>query len=68
MGTAGRETLASPRLDALIDRRLDWDFAEQRFCLFLQRETEARRKTSLRAADRKRVRNPKRHKAATARH
>jgi Fe-Mn family superoxide dismutase len=55
-------------LDALIDRRLDWDFAEQRFCLFLQRETEARRKASLRAADRKRVRNPKRHKAATARH
>jgi Fe-Mn family superoxide dismutase len=54
-------------LDALIDRRLDWDFAEQRFCLFLQRESEARRKTSLRAADRKRLRNPKRHRAATAR-
>jgi hypothetical protein len=36
-------------LDALIDRRLDWDFAEQRFCLFLQRESEVRRKTSFRA-------------------
>jgi Fe-Mn family superoxide dismutase len=24
-------------LDALIDRRLDWDFAEQRYCLVLQR-------------------------------
>ena len=41
-------------LDALIDRRLDWDFAEQRFCLFLQRESQVRRKTSFRAGDRKR--------------
>jgi superoxide dismutase, Fe-Mn family len=54
-------------LDALIDRRLDWDFAEQRFCLFLQRETEARRKTSLRTGDRNLIRNTKRHSAAAAR-
>ena len=39
-------------LDALIDRRLDWDFAEQRFRLVLQPETQARRKTSFRAGDR----------------
>lgn len=54
-------------LDALIDRRLDWDFAEQRFCLLQQRESEARRKTSFGATDRKRIRNRKRHKATTAR-
>ena len=54
-------------LDALIDRRLDWDFAEQRFCLFLQRESEARRQPSSRAGDRKRSRYPKRRKAAAAR-
>ena len=55
-------------LDALIDRRLDWDFAEQRFCLVLQRESEARRKTSLRAGDRKRSRHSKQlRKAATSR-
>jgi Fe-Mn family superoxide dismutase len=54
-------------LDALIDRRLDWDFAEQRFCLLLQRESEARRKISFGATDRKRIRNRKRHKATTAR-
>jgi superoxide dismutase, Fe-Mn family len=54
-------------LDALIDRRLDWEFAEQRFRLVLQRETPARRKTSIRAADRKRSRHPKQPpKAATA--
>ena len=46
-------------LDALIDRRLDWDFAEQRFCLVLQRESQARRKTSFRAGDRKRSRHSK---------
>ena len=55
-------------LDALIDRRLDWDFAEQRFCLVLQRETQAQRKTSSRAGDRKRSRHPKQQrKAATSR-
>ena len=55
-------------LDALIDRRLDWEFAEQRFRLVLQRDTQARRKTSLRAGDRKRSRHHKqRRKAATAR-
>jgi Fe-Mn family superoxide dismutase len=54
-------------LDALIDRRLDWDFAEQRFRLFLQRESEARRQTSSRAGDRKRHRHLKRRKPATAR-
>ena len=55
-------------LDALIDRRLDWDFAEQRFRLFLQRESEARRQTSSRAGGRKRHRHLKRRKPATARH
>ena len=55
-------------LDALIDRRLDWEFAEQRFGLVLQCETQARRKTSSRAGDRKRNRHPKRQrKAATSR-
>jgi superoxide dismutase, Fe-Mn family len=54
-------------LDALIDRRLDWDFAEQRFCLFLQRESEAPRETSFRAGHRKRSRYLKRRKAVTAR-
>ena len=43
-------------LDALIDRRLDWEFAEQRFRLVLQRKAPARRKTSIRAGDRKRSR------------
>jgi Fe-Mn family superoxide dismutase len=55
-------------LDALIDRRLDWEFAEQRFRIVLQRETPARRKTSSRAGDRKRSRHPKQQrKAATSR-
>jgi len=54
-------------LDALIDRRLDWDFAEQRFCLFLQRESEVRLKTSFRAGDRKRSRYLKQGKTVTAR-
>ncbi|HEY6614972.1 MAG TPA: superoxide dismutase, partial [Vicinamibacterales bacterium] len=55
-------------LDALIDRRLDWEFAEQRFRLVLQGETQARRKTSSRAGDRKRSRHPKpQRKAATSR-
>jgi hypothetical protein len=51
-------------LDALIDRKLDWDFAEQRFCDVLQRESEARRKNSFGTGDCKRSRYPKRHKAA----
>lgn len=46
-------------LDSLIDRRLDWDFAEQRFCLVLQRESQARRKTSIRSGSRKRSRHSK---------
>ena len=46
-------------LDALIDRRLDWDFAEQRFRLVLRPETQARRKSSFRAGDSKRSRHPK---------
>ena len=54
-------------LDALIDRRLDWDFAEQRYCLFRQRESEVRRKTSFCAGDRKRSRYLKQRKAVTAR-
>ncbi len=55
-------------LDALIDRRLDWEFAEQRFLLVPQRETQARRKASLRAGDRKRDRHAKQQrKAATSR-
>ena len=54
-------------LDALIDRRLDWDFAEQRFCVFLQRESEARRQTASRAGHLKRHRHLKRRKPATAR-
>jgi len=55
-------------LDALIDRRLDWEFAEQRFRLVLQREPPTRRKTSSRAGDRKRSRHPKpQRKAATSR-
>ena len=55
-------------LDALIDRRLDWEFAEQRFRLVLQCETQARRKTSSHAGDRKRSRHPKQQrKAATSR-
>ena len=41
-------------LNALIDRRLDWDFAGQLFRLVLERESQARRKTSSRARDRKR--------------
>jgi hypothetical protein len=49
-------------LEALIDRRLDWDFAEQRFCRFLQRESEARRKKSFRAGRRKHDRYLKRRK------
>ena len=53
-------------LDALIDRRLDWKFAEQRFCLVLQRASQARRKTSSRAGDRKRSSHLKQQcKAAT---
>ena len=51
-------------LDALIDRKLDWDFAEQRFCHVLKRDLEGRRKTSSQARDRKSNRYPKRHKAA----
>jgi Fe-Mn family superoxide dismutase len=55
-------------LDALIDRRLDWDFAEQRYRLVLQRETQARRKPASRAGDDKRSHHPKRQrKAATSR-
>jgi superoxide dismutase len=55
-------------LDALIDRRLDWEFAEQRFRLVLQPESQAQRKISSRAGDRKRSRNPKQQrKAATSR-
>ena len=55
-------------LDALIDRRLDWEFAEQRFSLVLQREVQAQRKISIRAGDRKRGRRPKgARKAATSR-
>ena len=55
-------------LDALIDRRLDWEFAEQRFRLVLQCETQARRKTSSCASDRKRSRHPKQQReAATSR-
>ena len=55
-------------LDALIDRRLDWEFAEQRFRLVLQPESQARRKISSRAGDRKRSRKPKQQrKAATSR-
>jgi Fe-Mn family superoxide dismutase len=54
-------------LDGLIDRRLDWDFAEQRFRLVLQRETKVRRKTSLRAGTRKHCRDSKQRKAATSR-
>ena len=46
-------------LDALIDRRLDWDFAEQCFCLVRQREPQARRKTSVRSGKRKRSRHSK---------
>jgi len=53
-------------LDALIDRRLDWEFAEQRFSLVLQREPQARRKTSSRTGERKRSSPHKqRRKAAT---
>lgn len=55
-------------LDALIDRRLDWDFAEQRFRLFLQRESEARGKTPSRVRDGKRSRLLKGRKATTLRH
>ena len=54
-------------LDALIDRRLDWDFAEQRFCLVLHRVAKPRRKPSLRAADRKRGRHPKQQRKAVHR-
>jgi hypothetical protein len=55
-------------LDGLIDRRLDWEFAEQRFHLVLQRETQARRKTSSRTGDRKRGSHPKQQpKAVTSR-
>jgi len=55
-------------LDALIDRRLDWEFAEQRFRLVLQPETQARRKSSVRAVDNKRSRHTKpKRKAATSR-
>ncbi len=53
-------------LDALINRRLDWEFAEQRFHLVLQHAKKARRKTSFRAGDRKSTRHPKQQrKAAT---
>jgi len=45
-------------LDALIDRRLDWEFAEQRFGLVLQRETRARCETSFGAGDPKHRRHP----------
>jgi Fe-Mn family superoxide dismutase len=55
-------------LDALIDRRLDWDFAEQRFRLVLERETKPRRKSPPRAVDRRRARHAKRpRKSATSR-
>ena len=55
-------------LDVLIDRRLDWDFAEQRYRLVLQRETQARRKLASRAGDGKRSHHSKRqYKAATSR-
>ena len=53
-------------LDALIDRRLDWEFAEQRFRLVLERETQARRKPSVRAGDRNRSRHPKQQRKASA--
>jgi Fe-Mn family superoxide dismutase len=46
-------------LDALIDRRLNWAFAEQRFHLVPQRQEKARRETSARAGNGKRSRNPK---------
>jgi uridine kinase len=55
-------------LDALIDRRLDWEFAEQHFRHLLQPEPQARRKISSRAGGCKRSRNPKQQrKAATSR-
>ena len=55
-------------LDALIDRRLDWDFAEQRYRVVLQRETQARRKPASRAGDDKRSHHSKRQrKPATSR-
>ena len=53
-------------LDALIDRRLDWKFAEQRFCLVLQRASQARRKTSSRAGERKRSSHPRQQRKAAA--
>jgi Fe-Mn family superoxide dismutase len=40
-------------LDALIDRKLDWDFAEQRFCHVLS-ESAARRNADIRANTHKR--------------
>ncbi len=51
-------------LDALIDRRLDWDFAEQRFRLVLQPATQGRRKTSFRAGDLNRSRRRKQQRKA----
>jgi Fe-Mn family superoxide dismutase len=54
-------------LDALIDRRLNWGFAEQRFHFVLQHQGKARRETSARAGNRKRSRNPKQQgEAATS--
>jgi Fe-Mn family superoxide dismutase len=53
-------------LDALIDRRLDWEFAEQRFRLALQPDKPARPKSSDRTGDRKRTRHPRQKRKAAA--
>jgi superoxide dismutase, Fe-Mn family len=53
-------------LDAVIDRRLDWEFAEHRFRLLLERDTCASREVLPRPDIRRRVRHHKRRRKAAA--
>jgi Fe-Mn family superoxide dismutase len=53
-------------LDAVIDRRLDWEFAEHRFRLLLERGTCASREVLPRPDNRRRARHHKRRRKAAA--
>jgi Fe-Mn family superoxide dismutase len=54
-------------LDAVIDRRLDWEFAENRYRLVLERNTHARRETARRPCDRNRGRHKRQRKPGASR-
>ncbi len=53
-------------LDAVIDRRLDWQFAEQRYRLVTELDPSAPRETASRAVGRKRGRHHKRRRKSAA--